>query len=299
MKLIEKRGIFLGISGALVITSWFFIFIFGFRQGIDLKGGAEWRVGAPAGTEKNDIKKTLEDDGQIKIPMIRDEGEDSFLIRLGETGEAEHRRLLNLLQGKYEGAREISFFNVGPSIGSELRSQAIRAVFAVIFGISLYVAWAFRKISEPVKSWKYGVVTLLTLFHDISIPAGLLALLGRLNGTEIDTNFIVALLVVMGFSVHDTIVVFDRIRENLARRKKTDSFQTIINQSVRETIARSINTSLTLVLVLAVFLFFGPGFLFYFILTICVGVLVGTYSSIAVASPLLYVWEGLDKKSGR
>jgi preprotein translocase subunit SecF len=159
----------------------------------------------------------------------------------------------------------------------------------VLFGISLYIAFAFRKVSKPVSSWKYGMVTLVTLFHDVIMPAGLLAVLGRFKGIEIDTNFIVALLVVMGFSVHDTIVVFDRIRENLTlARGKAVSLGDIINKSIRETFARSINTSLTLMIVLVALLVFGPPSLFYFILTILVGTLFGTYSSIFVASPLLY-----------
>jgi preprotein translocase subunit SecF len=169
----------------------------------------------------------------------------------------------------------------------------------VILGISLYIAWAFRKVSAPVKSWKYGIVTLVSLFHDVSIPAGFIAILGKLKGVEIDTNFIVALLVVMGFSVHDTIVVFDRIRENLLlkRGSKVD-LGAIVNFSVNETFVRSVNTSLTLILVLIAMLFFGPPSLFYFILTMLVGTVFGTYSSIFVASPLLYLW-GKPVSSGK
>jgi len=151
-----------------------------------------------------------------------------------------------------------------------------------------------------VKSWKYGLVTLFTLFHDVIISTGLIALLGRFRGVEFDTNIIVALLVVMGFSVHDTIVVFDRIRENLLRRKgvKLDLGE-IVNASVRETMARSINTSLTLVFVLVALIFLGPAPLFYFVLTILVGTIFGTYSSIFVASPLIYIWgKGGSKISG-
>jgi len=173
-----------------------------------------------------------------------------------------------------------------------LKTKAMWAIVLVLIGISLFIAWAFRKVSEPVKSWKYGIVTLITLVHDVSIPAGLLALLGYWKGIEIDTNFIVALLVVMGFSVHDTIVVFDRIRENLTlnRGRKFD-LGDIIRFSVKETFTRSVNTSLTLILVLVVLLAFGPPSLFYFILTILVGTIFGTYSSIFVASPLLYLWQ--------
>jgi len=157
----------------------------------------------------------------------------------------------------------------------------------VLLGISLYVIYAFRKSSAFIKSWKYGFIVLLTLFHDIVIPTGLLAFLGWKFGVELDTKFIVALLVIMGFSVHDTIVVFDRIRENLSiSRGKFDLSQTV-NFSVKQTIARSINTSLTLIIALVALFFLGPASLKYFILIILVGTITGTYSSIFIASPLL------------
>jgi len=187
---------------------------------------------------------------------------------------------------------EKNFSSIGPTVGSELRRKATWAILAVILGISLYIAWAFRKVSEPIKSWKYGIATLISLLHDVSIPTGMLALLGYWKGIEIDTNFIVALLVVMGFSVHDTIVVFDRIRENLLiNRGRKITLGEIINYSINETLVRSINTSLTLMLVLVALLVFGPPTLFYFVLTILVGTIFGTYSSIFVASPLLYLWQ--------
>jgi len=155
------------------------------------------------------------------------------------------------------------------------------------------VAFVFRRTSRPVSSFRYGLITVLTLFHDVLIPAGLMALLGKFLNQEIDTNFIVALLVIMGFSVHDTIVVFDRIRENLKLREekklKIQNFSDIVNVSVNETMPRSINTSLTLVLVLLSLYFLGPIILKNFVLVILVGAVVGTYSSIFIASPLL-VW---------
>ena len=161
----------------------------------------------------------------------------------------------------------------------------------MLIGISLFIAFAFRKVSRPIRSWKYGVVTLVTLFHDVVIPAGLFAYLGRFYGVEADTNFIVALLVVMGFSVHDTIVVFDRIRENLLLGREGAGLAEVVNKSINETLARSINTSVTLVLVLVALLLFGPATLTYFVLAILVGVILGTYSSIFVASPLLVIWH--------
>ena len=174
----------------------------------------------------------------------------------------------------------------------ELRAKALWAFLGVILTISLYIAFAFRQVSRPVSSWKYGIVTLGTLFHDALIPLGLIAYLGHTRGEEINTNSIVAILVIIGFSVHDTIVVFDRIRENLRLEKSPSfNFSELVNRSMNQTMIRSLNTSLTLALTLAALLLFGPSNLFYFVLTILVGVVVGTYSSIFIASPLLTLWN--------
>jgi preprotein translocase subunit SecF len=197
------------------------------------------------------------------------------------------------------GFEELSYQSVGPSVGKSVRNRALLALALVLVGISLYIAFAFRKVFRPVSSWKYGWITLATLVHDVLIPAGMLAILGHDKNIEIDTNFLVALLVVMGFSVHDTIVVFDRIRENLLKERSKKSFEELVNESVNQTLGRSINTSLTLILVLLALYFAGPATLHYFVLTLLVGVTTGIYSSIFVASPLLIVWQNWSsRKSG-
>ena len=218
---------------------------------------------------------------------------------MSDVSEGEHADFTAVLGEKLGAVREISFSSIGPSVGRELRGQSLKAVVAVIVGISIYVAWAFRKVSEPVKSWKYGLIVLLTLFHDISIPIGLLAILGSLKGIEIDTNFIVALLVVMGFSVHDTIVIFDRIRENLMTMGKKVPFASVVDASIRETIARSVNTSFTVLLVLIAIYFLGGETTRHFSLALIIGIAAGTYSSIFLASPLLVVWGKYSQRKQR
>lgn len=288
--IIGKRNYFLGFSAVLVALSLIAIAVFGLRAGIDLKGGTSWQImftgDAPA---EASVREALAAAGAGELTITRGE-ENMFLIRLPVIDEAEHTAYRAALE-KFGGVEERSFTSIGPTVGAELRTRAIWAIAFVLLGISLYIAFAFRKVSAPVSSWKYGLATLVSLFHDVAIPAGFLALLGQWRGIEMDTNFIVALLVVMGFSVHDTIVVFDRIRENLLLAKgRRFSFAELVNESIRETFARSVNTSLTLVIVLVALLFAGPASLFYFILTILVGTVFGTYSSIFVASPLLYLW---------
>jgi preprotein translocase subunit SecF len=194
---------------------------------------------------------------------------------------------------KFGAVEELSFQTIGSAIGAELVNKALWALGVNLFAISLYVAYAFRKVSFPVSSWKYAFITLITLFHDALIPVGMMAFLGHFLGVEIDANFIVAILLVIGFSVHDTIVVFDRIRENLRRSggAAKANFADLVNTSIHETFARSLNTSLTLIIVLTALLVLGTGSLHYFILTILVGTIVGTYSSIFVAAPLLVLWN--------
>ena len=277
-----------------MLASIIAIAVFGFQPGIDFAGGTLWQIAITrtdadlTRTNAEEIKKFFETDLGVKnIIVFPAENNDSFLIRFGHISEQEHQNYLSALKNKFGDIEELRFEGIGPTIGKELKSKAVWAIVMVMLGISLYIAFAFRKVSYPIKSWKYGVITLITLFHDVIIPAGLLAVLGRRFGVEVDTNFVVALLVVMGFSVHDTIVVFDRIRENLLLQENRLDLPVIINNSVNQTFIRSINTSLTLILVLLALFFFGPVTLKYFILTILVGTTVGTYSSIFVASPLL------------
>ncbi len=191
---------------------------------------------------------------------------------------------------------EKRFDTIGPTIGQELRSRSFSAIGLAVIAIILYIAWAFRHVAKPVNSWKYGTIAVFTLLHDIAIPIGVFSFLGHYKGVEVDTLFITALLTIMGFSVHDTIVVFDRIRENLRKLKLTEQFDTTVNRSVNETIVRSLNTSITVLLVLLAIYVWGGETIHYFALALIVGIIFGTYSSIFVASPLLVVWNNLQSK---
>lgn len=294
MNIIKNKWIFLSISGILIVASIIAIILFGFKPGIDFSGGTLWQLKfADAKIVREDVQMFFTGTLHIEDPIITEETTvGSFIIRVPEMKEQDHVEYLSKIKTKFGATDELGFETIGAAVGEELRGKAITAFILVLVGISLYIAFAFRKVSRPVSSWKYGIITLLTLFHDALIPAGLLAVLGHLQHLEVDTNFIVAVLVVMGFSVHDTIVVFDRIRENLRRAGNGKSdFNSLVNTSINQTMARSINTSLTLVLVLITLFFFGSPTLKYFTLMIGVGTIVGTYSSIFVASPLLTIWK--------
>ncbi len=294
--IIGKKFIFLGISGALMLGSIIAIMLFGYRQGIEFRGGTLWQMSFVSKTVTREaVSSFLNTEVGLKdftVVSQQDEiGGNSFLIRSEEIKEADHVKDLEALKTHFGEAQELSFSAISPSVGKELAQKAIKAFLFVIFAISFYISFAFRKASHPVKSWKYGVITLVTLFHDALIPLGLFAVLGHYRGVDVDVNFIVAVLVVMGFSVHDTIVVFDRIRENLKLSSGKKDFDALVNESINQTLARSINTSLTLVLVLLATLFLASSALTYFTLTILIGTIVGTYSSIFVASPLLTLWR--------
>jgi preprotein translocase subunit SecF len=287
--IVGHKKIWFTISGVLVAAAVLSMLVFGFKQSAEFKGGTLWEFSAVADQPSLPAMQTFfaSDLGLSNAQVSFDSQHDIFIARFDVTDEATHQQFLKKLQAQWPSFTELSFQSIGPSVGAAVRNNAIIAILLVLVGISLYIAFAFRKTSRPVSSWKYGWITLLTLFHDVAIPAGLLAVLGHFRAVEIDTNAIVALLVVMGFSVHDTIVVFDRIRENLLLNRGKQSFAQVVNESVNQTLGRSINTSLTLILVLVALLVLGPADLWYFMLTLLVGVVTGIYSSIFIASPLL------------
>lgn len=296
INIIGRKKIFFALSAILILVSLVAILFLGFHLGVDFKGGSLWQLNIPDKNE-SDMRSFFDTELGIKdLNIGRDPGSSKYSLEFREITEAERSSYFNTLKTKFSDAVEdLDFWAVSPSVSLELRNKAVIAILLVMVGISLYIAFAFRKVSRPISSWKYGVITLLTLFHDVVIPAGVFAVLGKYLGISADINFVVALLFVMGFSVHDTIVVFDRIRENLLIQRGKDTLENIVNVSVNQILGRSLNTSFTLVLVLVALYFLGPLTLKYFVLTILIGTITGAYSSIFIASPLLVVAEGRRK----
>lgn len=282
---ISHRKIFFSISGVLLLVSILSLIIFGLKPGIDFTGGTMMEIQYTDETPSSDtIKQSLQ---VLKLGEIRVQatGERGYIIRFKDVDEDTHQKILTVL-GEIEETR---FNSIGPVIGKELREKAQWAVLLALIAIILYIAWAFRKLSKVAKkgeSWRYGIGALLALFHDVVILLGFFALMGYFRGVEINTAFITAILTVLGYSVNDTIVIYDRIRENIL----THSFKTIeqaINISLNETIVRSLNTSLTTLFVLLVVYLFGGASIQNFVLAMMVGISIGTYSSIAIASQFL------------
>jgi preprotein translocase subunit SecF len=303
MFIIKHKKIFISISIVLVILSIASIFIFGLKVGIDFKGGAltevEYVDERPSQILLDAKLKSL-DFGSIVIQPTGDRG---YIIKSRDLNESEHSSLLKTLSddGKIK-MEEKSFNSIGPSIGRELTKRAILAIILVSLGIIIFIAYAFRKVSNPVSSWRYGIIAIITLLHDVLIPVGLFTLLSYYFGAELDTLFVVATLTILGLSVSDTIVIFDRVRENLRNHehlKGKINFAEIVGKSLEQSYARSISTSLTVILVLLSLFLFGPVSTKYFALMLTAGMFFGTYSSIFLASPILVMVEEYQAKKNK
>jgi preprotein translocase subunit SecF len=304
MHIIQNRKIFYMFSGIFVGVSIVSFLVFGLRAGIDFTGGALWEGEFLQERPSLDEMRNRLAPLSLGAVVIQPAGEKAVLIRLQDVSEETHQKIIDALAGgaafREEMIRESRFESIGPTIGKELRQKSISSIIVVLVLIIAYIAWAFRKVSTPVSSWKYGVVAVIALMHDVFIPVGVFSLLGRFAGVEVDTLFITALLTVLGFSVHDTIVVFDRIRENLALARRSVAFEDVVEESVQQTKTRSVTTSFTVLLSLLAIFFLGGESVRYFVLALIIGVVVGTYSSIFIASPLLVTWNlmaGLTRKS--
>lgn len=290
LAVIQNRKAFFTISATLVIASLIAVATWGLKLGIDFTGGTisemHFSQDVPEKQAIEELLGVLSIEGSVVAPF----GESGYLVRMPFIDEQTHNELIAAFSETYgENWREDRFETVGPSISDELREKTFSAIAIVVLAIVLYIAWAFRTVSAPVKSWKYGVVAIVALIHDVAIPTGIFAVLGHFYGVEVDVLFVTALLTILGFSVNDTIVTFDRVRENLLKRKH-DHFEDIVNDSVNQTISRSINTSLTTLLALLAIYFFGGTTTKNFALTLSLGVVIGTYSSLFLASPLLVEW---------
>ncbi|MBP9711996.1 MAG: protein translocase subunit SecF [Candidatus Pacebacteria bacterium] len=298
MFIIKHKKIFIAISTLLVIASIISLFVFGLKVGIDFKGGALMEVVYENNRPTQvDIESSLAklDLGAV---LVQPTGDTGYIIKTRDITEAEHLSILSLLATGGQKIEEKSFNSVGPSVGAELTRKAIIAIVLVSLAIICFIAFAFRRVSKPVSSWRYGFIAIVTLLHDVIIPVGMFVVLSHYYGAELDTLFVVAVLTILGLSVSDTIVIFDRIRENLknATGNVKDKFSEIVGVSVEQSFARSIATSLTVILVLLALFFFGPSTTRYFALMLTTGMFFGTYSSIFLASPLLVWVEELQNK---
>ncbi len=296
MWVIKNRKIFLAISALFVLGALFLIFIEGLKFGIEFTGGSLTEVAYTEGRpETEDIRNAIAPLSFGEF-IVQPTEENGIFVKTRSLTEDERVSLIDALS--LDGQKDVeekSFTSIGPSVGKELKSKSTIALIIVVISIILFIAYTFRHVSKPVSSWKYGIIAIVTLLHDVIIATGAFAVMGKLMGAEVDTLFVVAVLTILGLSINDTIVVFDRIRENI-NRKFFHDFKEVVGRSLDETYARSINTSLSTVIVLLALFFFGPESTKVFSMTMAIGMFFGTYSSVFLASPLLVTIEENQKQ---
>lgn len=299
LQIIKNRKYYYTISGALFLAAVLSLIAWGLKPGLDFTGGSLLEINfSSARPQVSEIQEVLAPENLGEI-IIQPAGEKDVILKFKTVSEEEHQKILALIVSKFSGPnnfiKENRFDSIGPVIGAELLNKSKLMMLFAALAIVAYIGFAFRKVSKPLASWKYGVAAVIALAHDLVIVAGLFAVLGHFFGVEVDSLFITALLTVMGFSVHDTIVVFDRTRENLSKFY-TGKFDEVVNDSVNQTLVRSINTSLTVLLVLLALYFLGGDSIKNFTLALLFGIFIGTYSSIFVASPIIVDWNNWDNR---
>ncbi|MCA9356768.1 protein translocase subunit SecF [Candidatus Nomurabacteria bacterium] len=311
---ITYRKIFLLIAAFIMVGSVVIVGVLGLKLGIDFTGGSLTEVSYQVAPEKDQVESAVAEqnfDGSSSVRASEDEaGRSAYLIRTQDLTEEQHDALTKSLTSLGEGGEITRFTSIGPVIGQELKDKAVWAIFGVVSVIILYVAFAFSGIGTPVSSWTYGGITIFVLIHDVLVPTALISTLGHFAGVEVDVLFVMAILAVLGYSVNDTIVVFDRVRENLIlnrtekRTKKVEAgvthetvvynltkpYEEIVGSAVSETMSRSINTSMTTLIALLALYIFGGAATQIFALVMIAGVVAGTYSSICIASPLVVAY---------
>ena len=295
MNIVKKRNWFFIFSLLIIIPGLISLSLWGLRLGIDFAGGTLWEIKFDQQEISSHAVFQYLKEQQEEISSVAQTNENSVLLRMKSADELKISEIKNKLNSKFGKTTDVRLQTVGPIVSAELTKKAVVAVLVSILAIVLYITWSFRQIPKPTSSISFGICTIIALVHDVIVVVGIFAILGHFLNIEIDSLFITALLTVIGFSVHDTIVVFDRIRENL-KKYSSYSFEEVVNHSILQTFARSLNTSLTVVFVLLALFLFGGESIKTFVLALLIGIISGTYSSIFNAAPLLVVWHNIITK---
>jgi preprotein translocase subunit SecF len=291
MNIMKHRKIWFGLSLAVILPGVVALVFWRLNLSIDFTGGSSIEIRGTQDIVK--VGELVRGEG-AEVSAIQKTGGNSLIIKTKELSEDKHRQVKSKLEGKL-GATETRFETVGPTVSRDITRKSFELIAFASALIVLFLAYSFRKVPKPVSSWQFGVTAIIALLHDVLVMLGIFAILGHFANIEVDSMFVVAVLTVIGFSVHDTIVVFDRIRENLIRRG-SDNFGALANASVLETFSRSINTSFLTFLVLFTLYLLGGESTKIFVLALLIGIITGTYSSIFTASPILVVWQNWKAK---
>lgn len=289
VRIVKYRAFYFLFSLLVIVPGLLAVIFWHINFGIDFTGGtlANFSVeGEPSTQDLSQLVKL----GGFPVESVQTAGSKTYIIRLQPQSQEQVNKMKEVVGQKYGKVEELSLETVGPTISGEITRNALKAVVLACLAIVIYITWAFRQVPKPASSLSFGVAAIVALVHDILVVVGVFAILGRLLGVQVDSLFVTALLTVLGFSVHDTIVVFDRIRENL-RKFPDQSFEQVVDRSIVQTLGRSLSTSLTVVFVLFALILFGGASIKWFVVALLVGIVSGTYSSIFNAAPLLVVWQ--------
>lgn len=297
IKYTKYRLIYFIFSGILLAGSIAAIVVFGLKPGIDFTGGSileiEYKTERLSNQEIIDKLAGLD----LGLASVQPTGEQGVILRMKDINADIHNEVVSRL-GKDEGKiEEVRFESIGPTIGTELKRKTKYVIGLALLAMVIYIALAFRRVQKPLRSWQYGVATLISLFHDILIPLGVFAILGKRYGVEISIPIITALLTIVGSSINNTVVVFDRMRENLFRG--AESFEEIVDKSLNQTLTRQLGTSLTILFVIVSIYLFGGETLKYFALALILGIVSGMYSSFFISAPVLLTWYKLGRGRGK
>lgn len=288
-----------GVSMTLTVLAVVALASYGLRLGVDFKGGGVLELSFSAGRpEMESIQTVLGGAGTLgKDFLFTPSQNNGIIVRTGELSETQHQTILSSLKNAFPkaGLTEQKFDSVGPTVGKELQGKSVKAVIFVLIAIVIYIAIVFRGMSRVLSPWVMGIAAIIALLHDVILPMGIFAYLGHSAGIEVTAVFVAAVLTILGYSISDTVVVFDRVRENVLRKNSQETFPTIVHKSIMQTLVRSLNTSATTLLSLVAVYFFGGESVKYFALALIIGIIAGTYSSIFIASPILVWWSGRKK----
>lgn len=293
INLLHYKNLFFGISLLVILPGLISLVLFGLKPSIDFTGGTLLEIQnskIQKDSDVNKVKNTFTAE-KVEVGSVQKTGHGTYLFRTKPIEPKLKDRVMTEINKTFPGTKDLRFETVGPVIGKELTQKAILSVGLASIAIVLYIAYAFREIPKPYSPWKFGISAVVALLHDAFVVVGIFSLIGHFANVEIDSLFVTALLTVIGFSVHDTIVVFDRVRENLRKFGSKMTFEQVVNHSLLETLGRSLTTSLTVLFTLSALILFGGESIRWFVVALFIGIFSGTYSSIFNASPLLVIWE--------
>jgi preprotein translocase subunit SecF len=294
MSLLKPAKFFLGLSTALVLTSMVLFVFPGPRLSIDFTGGTMMEVRIPEETTREDFAAIIDgftsetELGNVTLAMTKD---SSVLLRMRDITNEEHIALQKHLRSELGQIKELQFTTIGPTVGATLKKRSFWALGIASVAIVLYIAFVFRKIPRKLSPWRFGIIAVITLLHDVFITVGIFVIISHTTSFEFDTLFITALLTILGYSVNDTIVIFDRIRDNLAEQGRKEDFAAVADRSLSDSVTRSINTSVSTLIMLSSLFILGSESIRWFVLTLMIGSIIGTYSSLFLATPLLVFWK--------